>query len=33
MVNVALGMVIAADGLLTTLLTIVLRRSRTGFLS
>ncbi|KAL1949870.1 hypothetical protein VTO73DRAFT_8751 [Trametes versicolor] len=33
MVNVALGMVIAADGLLTTLLTIVLRRSRTGFMS
>ncbi|EIW57939.1 uncharacterized protein TRAVEDRAFT_72852 [Trametes versicolor FP-101664 SS1] len=33
MVNATLGMIIAADVLLTTLLTIVLRRSRTGFQS
>ncbi|TBU46915.1 hypothetical protein BD309DRAFT_556668 [Dichomitus squalens] len=33
MVSAALGMVIAADGILTVLLTIVLHRSRTGFKS
>nr|VWP01433.1 Neutral alpha-glucosidase AB [Ganoderma boninense] len=33
MISTALGMVIAADGILTVLLTIVLHRSRTGFKS